>query len=381
MKGIELSYSQQLTFFTHELLRGTSVFGTYSRFTSNPKPGGFVPQSASGGLTWRYRRFNANFSGIWSDESITGVNGVPANSRYWPNEPEYLANRFVFDASAGYRFGRHTTIFISGRNVTNSGKTWYHKADDRIRQMERYGAQWTVGVKGSYLIDPVGPALRAGLGFKDNSQTATQAGSENRPHLNKHFEFRVPRPHCQHRLMNLPPLPRRDFLKLSATGAALGALGAMSASFSHAAAPKSIRLIVRGDDMGFSHSGNDALIKCYREGIESSIEVIAPSPWFPEAARLLMQPENIGIDVGVHLALTSEWDNVKVAAAHPLPQSGRSPTAISSRWFGRTEIIPVARIAENKWKLDEIEREFRAQIELVRKHVPRVSHVSGHMGC
>src|SRR5687767_10982530 len=69
------------------------------------------------------------------------------------------------------------------------------------------------------------------------------------------------------------------------------------------------RLIIRGDDMGYTHSGNEALIKCYRDGIETSIEVIVPSPWFPEAVKLLKQ--NPGVDVGVHLALTSEWENVK----------------------------------------------------------------------
>src|ERR1041384_3871034 len=48
------------------------------------------------------------------------------------------------------------------------------------------------------------------------------------------------------------------------------------------------RLIVRGDDMGYSHSGNLALIKCSKEanvapeGIQTSIEIIVPSPWFPE---------------------------------------------------------------------------------------------------
>src|SRR5687767_7034722 len=106
--------------------------------------------------------------------------------------------------------------------------------------------------------------------------------------------------------MKAPSLPRRDFLKLSATGVASGVLGLGSSAQIRAAesrkASDPIRLIVRGDDMGFSHSGNEALIKCHREGIESSIEVIAPAPWFPEAVRLLA--ENSGIDVGVHLALT-----------------------------------------------------------------------------
>ena len=117
---------------------------------------------------------------------------------------------------------------------------------------------------------------------------------------------------------------RRDFLKFSATGAALSAVGMFPSHSARAATapaatsrdPKAIRLIVRGDDMGFSHSGNEALIKCYREGIETSIEVIAPSPWFPEAARMLMVPENAGVDVGVHLALTSEWDNLDLAWAN-----------------------------------------------------------------
>lgn len=61
---------------------------------------------------------------------------------------------------------------------------------------------------------------------------------------------------------------------------------------------KTIRLIVRGDDMGYTHSGNEALIKCYREGIETSIEVLVPSPWFTEAVKLLK--ENPGVDVGIH---------------------------------------------------------------------------------
>src|SRR5688572_26027715 len=104
------------------------------------------------------------------------------------------------------------------------------------------------------------------------------------------------------------PLRRREFLQLSALGVLSGGAGLRGAT---TAASKAIRLIVRGDDMGFSHSGNEALITCYREGIETSIEVIAPSPWFPEAARMLMVPENAGVDVGVHLALTSEWDNMK----------------------------------------------------------------------
>ena len=64
------------------------------------------------------------------------------------------------------------------------------------------------------------------------------------------------------------------------------------------------RLIVRGDDMGSSQSSNLASMDTYKNGIETSIELMVVAPWFPEAARLLR--ENPGIDVGLHLTLTSE---------------------------------------------------------------------------
>src|SRR5688572_9183506 len=83
----------------------------------------------------------------------------------------------------------------------------------------------------------------------------------------------------------------------------------LCAAYATNAQDKSIRLIVRGDDMGYSHAGNEALIKAHKEGIQTSIEVIVPSPWFPEAVKMLA--ENPTADVGIHLAITSEWDNVK----------------------------------------------------------------------
>jgi chitin disaccharide deacetylase len=180
--------------------------------------------------------------------------------------------------------------------------------------------------------------------------------------------------------MKSPSASRRQFIQTSASAALLLAWRASHPALL-AAEPnnsQSIRLIVRGDDMGFSHSGNEALIKCFREGIETSIEVIAPSPWFPEAVRLLA--ENPGVDVGVHLALTSEWDNMKW---RPLT---RCPSLVDADGFffpmvRPNQHYPRRSIVENSWRVEDVEREFRAQIELVRRHVPRVSHVSAHMGC
>jgi CubicO group peptidase (beta-lactamase class C family)/predicted glycoside hydrolase/deacetylase ChbG (UPF0249 family) len=138
------------------------------------------------------------------------------------------------------------------------------------------------------------------------------------------------------------------------------------------------KLIIRGDDMGYSHSGNVALLKSSLEGIQTSIEVIAPAPWFPEAVKMLN--ENPGIDVGLHFALTSEWDLIKW---RPLTQakSLRDEDGYFYPMIFKNNYYPNKAIMNHDFQLGDIEAELRAQIELLKKYVPRVSHISGHMGC
>ncbi|HEX2395831.1 MAG TPA: ChbG/HpnK family deacetylase, partial [Bacteroidales bacterium] len=70
-----------------------------------------------------------------------------------------------------------------------------------------------------------------------------------------------------------------------------------------------IEILVRGDDIGSSHTANVACIESYRNGIMKSVELMVPGPWFIEAVRLLN--ENPGLDVGVHLVVSSEWHDIK----------------------------------------------------------------------
>jgi chitin disaccharide deacetylase len=143
-------------------------------------------------------------------------------------------------------------------------------------------------------------------------------------------------------------------------------------------AQQPIRLIVRGDDMGYSHAGNEAIIKCYKEGIEKSVEVIVASPWFPEAVKLL--EENPGIDVGIHLAITSEWDNIKWRPLSDCP-SLKNADGYFFPMIWPNKNYPGQAVKEQKWKIEDVEKEFRAQIETAIKKIPRISHISGHMGC
>jgi predicted glycoside hydrolase/deacetylase ChbG (UPF0249 family) len=139
-----------------------------------------------------------------------------------------------------------------------------------------------------------------------------------------------------------------------------------------------IRLIVRGDDMGFSHGANIGCIKAYQQGILTSVEVMVPCAFFLEAVDMLK--ENPDLDVGIHLTLNSEWENVKWG---PITNA---PSLIDDNGYFYPMTWPDEAYPANKalgtsnWNLEEIERELRTQIELALFHIPHCSHATPHMG-
>ena len=139
-----------------------------------------------------------------------------------------------------------------------------------------------------------------------------------------------------------------------------------------------IRLLVRGDDIGSFTSANNATVDSVKQGIVRSLELMVPCSWFPEAVALLN--ENPTIDVGVHLVLTSEWTNYKWRPLTHAPSfTDEYGYFYPYIWTKGDE--PKRSLQEAQWKLSEIEAEFRAQIEMAKKCVPHVTHISDHMGC
>lgn len=140
-----------------------------------------------------------------------------------------------------------------------------------------------------------------------------------------------------------------------------------------------IRLIIRGDDIGSAHAANIACIRSYQEGIMRSVEIMVPCAWFPEAVKMLN--ENPGLDVGVHITITSEWENVKWGPVSNAPsladQNGYFYPMI---WPNQGRLDEKA-LKSQDWKIEEIEQEMRAQIEMAKRNIPHVSHLSCHMGC
>ncbi len=140
-----------------------------------------------------------------------------------------------------------------------------------------------------------------------------------------------------------------------------------------------IRLLVRSDDMGGAHAVNVACIESVNNGIARSIEVLVPAPWFLEAVEMLNEhPE---IDVGVHLDLTSEWDGLKWG---PVLKDVPSLVDENGHFYARTRTMKdwprYPGFVDSGWKIEEVERELRAQIEMALRLLPNVTHLSAHMG-
>lgn len=152
----------------------------------------------------------------------------------------------------------------------------------------------------------------------------------------------------------------------------------MQAVTSNGEGKGSVELIVQGDDMGAAHAINLGTIQAYRDGIMRTTNIMPPTAWVAEAAALLA--ENPGLDVGIHLTMTSEWSLVKW---RPLTQ-GRSFTDANGNFFPMVRPnanFPAGQsLVEAKPDLEEVEKELRAQIELGKRLVPRVSYMSTHMG-
>ncbi|MBI3858137.1 MAG: ChbG/HpnK family deacetylase [Planctomycetes bacterium] len=107
-------------------------------------------------------------------------------------------------------------------------------------------------------------------------------------------------------------------------------------------------------------------------------EVIVPGPWFLDAVQKLQA--NPDIDVGIHLCLTSEWERVKWRPLTASPSLADKDGYFYPMTRQRKDFPPGTGLFDANPKPEEIERELRAQIEMLKRHLPRLSHASAHMG-
>jgi predicted glycoside hydrolase/deacetylase ChbG (UPF0249 family) len=130
-------------------------------------------------------------------------------------------------------------------------------------------------------------------------------------------------------------------------------------------------LIIHADDLGMAHSVNRATFQALERGWVTSASILVPCPWFPEVARFARaRPE---ADLGIHLALTSEWTTFRWG---PLSPAEQVKSLLDPDGY-----LPLLETAvAQRARPEEAERELRAQIERARAAGIRITHLDSHMG-
>jgi predicted glycoside hydrolase/deacetylase ChbG (UPF0249 family) len=130
-------------------------------------------------------------------------------------------------------------------------------------------------------------------------------------------------------------------------------------------------LIINADDFGMCHASNEATLRALREGVATSTTLMTPCPWAPHAMRMLREhPE---IPFGVHLTLVSDF---AIYRWGPVASKNTVSSLVDEAGF----FLPSERIPEllGRARLDEVEREYRAQIEAVLAAGLQPTHLDWH---
>jgi predicted glycoside hydrolase/deacetylase ChbG (UPF0249 family) len=130
-------------------------------------------------------------------------------------------------------------------------------------------------------------------------------------------------------------------------------------------------VIIHVDDAAMSHESNVGALRSLREGVASSMSVMMPCPWVPELVSELKKTP--GLDAGLHLTLTAEWD---VYCWGPLTGKPEAPGLVDPRGCLWPDVASVVKNATP----DEVEAEIRAQIRRARALGFEPTHLDSHMG-
>lgn len=130
-------------------------------------------------------------------------------------------------------------------------------------------------------------------------------------------------------------------------------------------------LIIHADDIGLAHSVNIACIKAFdNKGITSG-SIMVPCPWAPEMVSYVK--DHPGMDFGIHLTMTAEWDLYKWGG---ITSSDQIPSLLDKNSYFYPTVEELGKVAKGA----EAEKELRAQIDKVIASGVQPTHIDTHMG-
>lgn len=135
--------------------------------------------------------------------------------------------------------------------------------------------------------------------------------------------------------------------------------------------PEARVLIINADDLGMYHAINVAIIESIENGIAASCSLMVPCPWALHAMRLLRRRPRIPF--GIHLTLVCDTEIYRWG---PLVAKEKVPSLLDQAG----ELFTPDRAPEflAQARLDEVEREFRAQIDAVARARLTPTHLDFH---
>jgi predicted glycoside hydrolase/deacetylase ChbG (UPF0249 family) len=136
--------------------------------------------------------------------------------------------------------------------------------------------------------------------------------------------------------------------------------------------PQDRVVIFHMDDLGAAQATLPAFKESWAHGVLSSVSVMVPCPWLPGAIEILKSNStDRSYDVGVHLTLTSEWENYRWR-----PLTGAKGLLDSDGYFPN-----LCECVSHQPNLSLMKAELQAQIDKIKNTGITLTHIDSHMFC
>ncbi len=131
-------------------------------------------------------------------------------------------------------------------------------------------------------------------------------------------------------------------------------------------------LIINCDDLGMHESVNAAVLEAVQEGVASSASLMVPCPAAGQAMQMLSRTPSVAF--GIHLTLTRDGPGHRWA---PIAPAAHVPSLVDENGLLWTSAAAPQLLAQAR--LEDVERELRAQIDVVARSGLTPTHLDWHV--